>query len=54
VEEQLAKEKENKVGLDTKNLRLKDEDSHLKAKVEEDGSALGSLRSELQESSSKL
>jgi hydroxymethylpyrimidine pyrophosphatase-like HAD family hydrolase len=54
VEDQLAKEKENKAGLDAENLKLKDEVSHLKAKVYEDGFSLNSLRSELQESASKL
>jgi chromosome segregation ATPase len=51
--EDLSKEKEKNVGLDAENLKLKDEVSHLKAKVEEDGSALSSLRSELQESASR-
>jgi hypothetical protein len=50
----LAKARENKVGLDAENLKLKDEVSHLKGKVDEDGSSLSTLRFELQESASKL
>ena len=47
MEEDFSKEKEKNAGLGAENLKLKDEVSHLKAKVDEDGSALGSLRSEL-------
>jgi uncharacterized phage infection (PIP) family protein YhgE len=54
AEEELAKEKEKNDILDAENLKLKDEVSHLKAKVNYDSSAITALHSELQEMTSKL
>jgi chromosome segregation ATPase len=54
AEEEFVKEKEKNAGLDAKNLKLKDEVSHLKAKVNSDSSAISALHSELQERTSKV
>jgi chromosome segregation ATPase len=43
LEEDFSKKKEKAVGLGAKNLKLKDEVSHLRTKAAEDGSALSLL-----------